>query len=682
MKKLTLSLFLALIGSVGFAQQSRIDSLRNALHTASHDSIRLSSITGISQYYDGSNYDSMLFYATKGLSIARKNKQSLHEGRFLTTQAFALRQKGEYAASLKSLLQAFEILQNPASEKNAYGLGKEIPAEYRLDRLAFAHQVYGQLMEETGNTEQAIFHYKESVSIASLNKDYYRIAIVSAFIASQYLDATQLDSVEVYALKSVKLFEEINSGWKTQPILYLARKNFKAKNDELGREYLYKALQVATEYKATNKLMLLWVYSDLSSMHQNSGVKDSSLYYAKKAYEVGSEPGLINTKWFRDGGVYEGLYKAYLLNNQPDSVLKYQGLTLATRDAWNKEKYKNLANFQSMLLSEAARLRELEKQQIETQSKIRTYAFLAALAFLSIVGFFLYRNNRQKQKANTVLQEQKDKVESTLQDLKSTQAQLIQSEKMASLGELTAGIAHEIQNPLNFVNNFSDVSKEMIEELKAERQKGKGERDEALEEELLDDVVQNLEKINHHGKRAADIVKGMLQHSRTSSGVKEPTDINALADEYLRLAYHGLRAKDKSFNADFKADLDPSLPQVNVVPQDIGRVLLNLINNAFYAVNERSKKGEPGYAPTVTVTTKLKANSQLLIAVKDNGDGIPPHVVNKIFQPFFTTKPTGSGTGLGLSLSYDIVTKGHNGSLEADTTEGVGTEFVVQLPIV
>jgi signal transduction histidine kinase len=626
-----------------------------------------------------SNSDSSLFYATKGLLIARKNKQSLHEGNFLINQAYALMQKADYAGGLQNLLQAFEILQNPDSEKNAYGLGKELPAEYRLNRLAFNHSICGGLMEETGNTEQAIFHYKESVRIASLIKDYFRIAAVSAAIASQYLDANQLDSVEVYAQKSVKLYEQINSGWKTQPILYLARKNFKAKNDELGREYLYKALQVATEYKETNRRMLLLVYRTLSSLHQNSGVKDSSLYYAKKAYEVGSEPGLINTQYFRDGGVYEVLYKAYLLNNQPDSVLKYQGLTLTTRDAWNKEKYKNLANFQSLLLSEATRLRELEKQQIETQSKIRTYSFLAVLAVLSIIGLILYRNNRQKQKANLVLQEQKNKVESTLHELKSTQAQLIQSEKMASLGELTAGIAHEIQNPLNFVNNFSEVSNEMIQEIKEERTKNKDERDEALQDEILEDIYKNLEKINHHGKRADAIVKGMLQHSRSSNSVKEPTNINALADEYLRLAYHGLRVKDKSFNATMKTDFDETIGNINIIPQDIGRVILNLITNAFYVVNERSKQNITDYEPTVSVSTKKDGN-KVLISVKDNGNGIPQKILDKIFQPFFTTKPTGQGTGLGLSLSYDIV-KAHGGEIKVNTKEKEGTEFTIQLPL-
>ncbi len=277
------------------------------------------------------------------------------------------------------------------------------------------------------------------------------------------------------------------------------------------------------------------------------------------------------------------------------------------------------------------------------------------------------------------LEEAKNKIEMTLNELKAAQSQLIQSEKMASLGELTAGIAHEIQNPLNFVNNFSEVSKELVEEFKSEKAKGKSERDEELEDELLNDIEQNLVKINHHGKRAADIVKGMLQHSRTSSGQKEPTDINALADEYLRLAYHGLRAKDKSFNADFKTHFDPNLPKINVIPQDIGRVLLNLINNAFYAVNERSKKGEEGFKPIVSVST-VKVSDKLEIKVADNGPGIPEEIKDKIFQPFFTTKPTGRGTGLGLSLSYDIV-KAHGGELKVETKEGEGTEFIIIIPV-
>ena len=262
-----------------------------------------------------------------------------------------------------------------------------------------------------------------------------------------------------------------------------------------------------------------------------------------------------------------------------------------------------------------------------------------------------------------------------LNSLRKTQAQLIQAEKMASLGELTAGIAHEIQNPLNFVNNFSEVSTELVDEMNEEIDKGN------LEDakQIAQDLKQNLEKINHHGKRAGDIVKGMLQHSRSSSGIKEPTDINALCDEYLRLSYQGLRAKDKSFNTTIKTDFDNSIGKINIIPQDIGRVVLNLLTNAFYVVDEKKKSGAHNYEPTVSVTTK-KIADKVEIRVTDNGNGIPQKVLDKIFQPFFTTKPAGQGTGLGLSLSYDII-KAHGGEIKVETREGEGTIFIIQFPI-
>jgi two-component system, NtrC family, sensor kinase len=270
---------------------------------------------------------------------------------------------------------------------------------------------------------------------------------------------------------------------------------------------------------------------------------------------------------------------------------------------------------------------------------------------------------------------QTSELRNTLEDLKATQAQLIQSEKMASLGELTAGIAHEIQNPLNFVNNFSEVSSELLDEMKQELAMGNGQQ----ASQIADDVKQNLEKIIHHGKRADGIVKGMLMHSRASSGKKEPTDINVLADEYLRLSYHGLRAKDKTFQAKFETHFDKTIEKINVLPQDIGRVLLNLFTNAFYSVTKKNKQYPEGYEPCVSVTTK-RLKDKIEIRVRDNGMGIPQKVMDKIFQPFFTTKPTGEGTGLGLSLSYDIITKGHGGELKAETKEGEFAEFVILLP--
>jgi two-component system, NtrC family, sensor kinase len=266
----------------------------------------------------------------------------------------------------------------------------------------------------------------------------------------------------------------------------------------------------------------------------------------------------------------------------------------------------------------------------------------------------------------------------SLDELRQTQTQLVQKEKMASLGELTAGIAHEIQNPLNFVNNFSEVSAELIKELQEEREKG-AERDEGVETELLTDLGQNVQKITQHGRRAANIVRGMLQHSRASTGERTQTDLNALADEYLRLSYHGLRAKDKSFNANLHTSLDPALEPACVVAQDIGRVLLNLFNNAFYAVWEKQKTAPPAYRPTVWLHTR-QLGGHIELRVQDNGNGIPADLQRKIFQPFFTTKPTGQGTGLGLSLSYDIITKGHAGTLAVETSPGEHTTFIITLP--
>jgi signal transduction histidine kinase len=325
---------------------------------------------------------------------------------------------------------------------------------------------------------------------------------------------------------------------------------------------------------------------------------------------------------------------------------------------------------------------------------------LYCILFAAAVYFFIAYRSRKLKRQNLILEEkievrtkqlsdanqelneqreeitiQRDDLSSAISELKSAQTQLIQSEKMASLGELTAGIAHEIQNPLNFVNNFSEVSAEMIDELGEELDKGEV----AEARAIALDVKQNLEKIRHHGRRADGIVKGMLEHNRTSTGQKEPTDINKLADEYLRLAYHGLRAKDKTFNAELVTHFEPDLPLVHIIPQDIGRVLLNLFNNAFYAVQQKTKTAGVDYEPGIILTTSAEKGN-LLISVKDNGNGIPDAIKDKIMQPFFTTKPTGQGTGLGLSLSYDIVVKGHGGDIAVNSIVGEETVLTVTLP--
>jgi two-component system, NtrC family, sensor kinase len=421
---------------------------------------------------------------------------------------------------------------------------------------------------------------------------------------------------------------------------------------------------------------------------------DSSLYYARLGFS-NHKNSSQKTRLIDASLILSKIYKASRKN---DSALYYQEFAYQLRDSvFSPQNFRKLQlaslNQQQQEQALLQKQKAAEQEREKLTNRIKTYALLVIMAFFFLIALIQFRNNRQKKAANLLLQDQKNEVSRALTELKSTQVQLIQSEKMASLGELTAGIAHEIQNPLNFVNNFSEVNKDLLIDLKDEIKKGNLEEVAAIAE----DVIRNEEKINHHGKRADAIVKGMLQHSQSSSGVKEPTDINALADEYLRLAYHGLRAKDKSFNAVLKTDFDSSIGKINIISQDIGRVLLNLYNNAFYAVNERSKEAVNGYEPEVTVSTRLvnsfenssirqslpigghSANS-IIILVKDNGNGVPQKVIDKIFQPFFTTKPTGQGTGLGLSLSYDIV-KVHGGELKVEAKEGEGSEFVISLPI-
>ncbi|MBC7935028.1 MAG: two-component sensor histidine kinase [Rhizobacter sp.] len=423
---------------------------------------------------------------------------------------------------------------------------------------------------------------------------------------------------------------------------------------------------------------------------------DSAFYYSLQA--LNGLATLNNPKSLLDA--YELLSQLYRENKQFDSAYKYLQHFVVLKDSLhNFSKIAEAQNFafnQTLTDQQVAQGKKEAEQQLK--NKIRLYVLAGVIAFILLATFLLMRNLRNKRRANIVLTQQKEEIQTSLAALKETQAQLIQSEKMASLGELTAGIAHEIQNPLNFVNNFSEVSGELIDEMNTALDEGNIKEAKGLSV----DLKQNLEKISHHGKRADAIVKGMLQHSQSSIGKKEPTDINKLADEYLRLAYHGLRAKDKNFNATLKTAFDESIGNINIIPQDIGRVLLNLLTNAFYAVNEKKKTAGTDYEPTVSISTERSplpgrepvpafrdVRGELLIKVSDNGHGIPPHITDKIFQPFFTTKPTGQGTGLGLSLAYDII-KAHGGELKVETTGAEarpddplerGTTFTIVLPV-
>ena len=558
---------------------------------------------------------------------------------------------GDYTNSLR---YDFAALKNFGDVKDSSG----------ITRCFFA---IGNSFTFSKNFEQALVYLKKAVMLAKRDDVDIEYADNLNAIAYCMIMLKKPDSAFFY------IKEAINIGWEKKDTvslsyyistlgqIYLAKKDYKS-----AKPSLIQSLEYAKQYDLPD--VLGSGFNDLSELFYETEMFDSSIYYARKGiYAHGGQSSIASYEW---------LYKSFEKQNKKDSVTKYFKLAVTIRDSlFSAEKIRNVAalNFQQQFW-EKEKEQELIQARKDFNNKLTLYISFGIALIIFIVLILLYRTNQQQKKS-------KRKIEKAYSELKSTQAQLIQSEKMASLGELTAGIAHEIQNPLNFVNNFSELNTELIDELQTEIKSGNSE--EAIS--ISNDIKENSEKINHHGNRAGDIVKGMLQHSRTSTGVKEATDINALADEYLRLSYHGLRAKDKNFKATMKADFDESIGKINIVPQDIGRVLLNLFNNAFYActersrsaVNEQKNKNLISYEPTVTVTTK-KVNDEVEIRVSDNGNGISPNIVDKIFQPFFTTKPTGEGTGLGLSLSYDII-KAHGGEIKVESKEDEGSEFIIKL---
>ena len=648
-----------------YAARTNLDSMRLAIQNAANDTIRMGTSRFLSWSYLEINRDSSVFYNKQALSLARKLKLKLNEVDILDAQGYLLYTLGNFPESLKSSLQALKIAEDPLVEKEPFTLQWErfkTPGTFRLGLLASIHHNLGHLYYGTGNRDQQILSYRESERIAASNNDSVLLALIYKNLTWVYTELNKLDSALIFGQKSLAYFSGLSftdRAYEGDALSNIGTNYLKMGNIMLAKQALIRSVQLSK--KQNNLTSLGWIYISLAKLYKAEKT-DSSIFYARKALATFKEVGATHPKV----AAYDLLFSLYNEQNQKDSAFNYLQLASAFKDSLNMADKKNIQAFQNVGFDEQMRLEELEKEKIQTQNKIRTYAMLAGIGVFLSIGLILYRNNRQKKKANDVL-------EATLTNLKSTQSQLIQSEKMASLGELTAGIAHEIQNPLNFVNNFSEVNTELLVEMKDEIDKGNMDEVKAI----ANDVIGNEQKINYHGKRADAIVKGMLQHSRSRSGVKEQTDINKLADEYLRLAYHGLRAKDKSFNAAMKTNFDETLGNINIIPQDIGRVILNLITNAFYVVNEKKNLEIEGYEPTVSVSTK-KINNTVEIKVADNGNGIPQKILDKIFQPFFTTKPTGQGTGLGLSLSYDIV-KAHGGELKVETKEGEGTTFIIQL---
>ena len=650
----TFILIILLASHPAFPQTVHIqqaDSLRRELAIAKQDTTRAIILAELAEAYRAEKPDSTLYYAGLALELSRSINFPFGEMRAYLALCHYFQFNGiDLPKALEIGLKAVDITRE-------YNF-----RDYEAGCLLRLGTVYLTL----GNKQEAFncFQRGNQVSANGVHPFFHTITYI--WLANTYLSMNNKDSAFYMAKMAYDNAIETKNDFVLGGALNLMGRMFAIKgNYELAKQYYHQ--RIAAAERIDEYVDIARGYMSLAYLFSNIKQNDSAIYYTKKAYD------LYRPRLFASVYTPASLLSTLLEPSDPAEALHYLKIAYAARDsAYNIQQ---IQSAQALVFKEKERQAELGYEKKAYEVRVRQYGLLAGIGFLLLALFGLYRNNRNKQKANLLLAKQKEKVEKTLTELRSAQSQLIQSEKMASLGELTAGIAHEIQNPLNFVNNFSELNEELIAEIKDELRSGK--IDGALA--LADSVLENQKKINQHGKRADGIVKGMLQHSRSSSGAKEPTDINVLADEYLRLAYHGFRAKDKTFNAKFETDFDPKVEAINVIPQEIGRVILNLINNAFYAVTEKKKVNPNGYEPIVSVAT-IKKDDKILITVKDNGNGIPQKVLGKIFQPFFTTKPTGQGTGLGLSLSYDIV-KAHGGELNVETREGEGSEFVVSLPV-
>jgi len=653
---------LLLCAHTAMAQKVFVDSLTSA-YRQNHQDTTLVQLYAekAEKIYLTSDPDSGMYCVNQGLQISQRIHYKHGELKMLTLKAIYLNRRGGLVESIKITFGV--IPQAIATSDN-----RVLTQDY--NNLGLCYQVLK-------NYHKSIDYYLLFIRVAERN--HYADYQVTAYnnIARVYFDIGNIDSASYYNNKAYATAIGTNN---VKNIAYLIR-NFGtvavAKGDyKKAIDYFRKSIIVL--HVKTNHYLLSEDNRKLADAYLHLKQTDSALYFAKGAYDEGKldkDPEMIMKAADMLASIYSstGDYKNAWLYQQEKIV---NGDSLFSRE-------KSLQVQNLTFNEDQRRQKEMEVRNAE-EARMRFYLLLGVLGVFVLIAAILLFANSQRKKANKILQQRNEQIETqhkalekSLSDLKTTQKQLIQSEKMASLGELTAGIAHEIQNPLNFVNNFSEVSAELTQELKAELQNGNTEDAIAI----AGDLEQNLQKITHHGRRADAIVKGMLQHSQVGSGSKEPTNINALADECMRLSYHGLRAKDKTFNAELVTHLDQSLPKVNVIPQDMVRVMLNLFNNAFYAVNQKLKMSDEAYKPEVALTTS-SGDGQIVIKVKDNGVGIPDNIKEKIMQPFFTTKPTGEGTGLGLSLTYDMVVKGHGGSINVNTKEGHYTEFTITLPLI
>ncbi|MEO6849680.1 MAG: ATP-binding protein, partial [Mucilaginibacter sp.] len=622
----------------------------------------------LSKIYINFNADSALIFTNKAYELALSNKSEKLQIRCFVLLGNTYVGIGDYSKGIQMYINGMDICKRRGDVYRMIEINNNLGSAYNY------REEYKKALQYSYSATRQLKQYSDGKK--SIPKNFKAVNVyLLENIGTSYLYMHQTDSAIFYFNKGINYakgfnFTELDNAFYND----LGRVEVLKGNKNTALNYFKKAEAINLINRDISNLD--YNYLSMAEMYEHFKQPDSAIYYAQKSLRGAREGKFMQDVLFASRLLYK-LYDEQ--HNIPGAYQYYKIATQVNDSIYSQKKTRELV---SIDFEEKQRQQEIESQQQAYQSTLRTYLLVAVILFFLILAIVFRVNNLKQKKTNFLLSEQKEEIETqrdslgqALEELKNTQSQLIQSEKMASLGELTAGIAHEIQNPLNFVNNFSEVNIELMDEMEMELTQG--DKDEAIS--IASDIRQNLEKIRHHGKRADSIVKGMLQHSRASSTNKEPTDLNKLADEYLRLAYHGLRAKDKNFNAEILTHFYEKLPLANLVPQDIGRVLLNLFTNAFYAVQHKQKDAGPDFKPTIEVTTGL-ITGFVQVKVKDNGSGIAEDIKDKIMQPFFTTKPTGEGTGLGLSMSYDIVVKGHNGNIDIDTKEGDYTEFITSIP--
>ena len=659
-----------LLGFPTWGNKLEIDSLAQLWSSEKNDTMKMVYAERLCFLWAELNPDSAIYFSNQSLELARKLGFRLDEMFSLGILGYSWMNKGNYSRALRSALDAINIGHNKGYNEQLDPAKYPAPDDFtdrrlnaetqRLNILSHLHQYLGILYFNAANFAKSWYHSRMALQLADSTRSLSLASIANFNLARLYLAEGQKDSA-LLAEQSA-----LNQAVKSKSWRYLGSIHYNLGRiylalDSLNKakEHLNQAIAASLDQGYYRGVIASYLLMVNPKIRPNA---DSTLALLNSALVVAEElnaPDLTQR-------MYQALVSYYREHYLVDSLVKYQQLMITLADSVNLAK--QVQQFQNIDFDEQWRQQEIaaEKRRLKNL-QVNTFAIIIVVSLL-VIGIILYRSNEQNKKANR-------KTTEAYRQLQAAQAQLIYKEKMASLGELTAGIAHEIQNPLNFVNNFSEVNAELTDELLEAAQK------EQLDEvkNLAQDIKQNQEKIALHGRRADAIVKNMLQHSRSNTGHKELTDINALCDEYLRLSYHGIRAKDAGFYAKYRAELDPAAGLIPLNAQDMGRVLLNLLNNAFYAVNQKAELNTSDYEPQVTIRTQ-RTPKEVIIRVEDNGGGIPEDLKPKIFQPFFTTKPTGQGTGLGLSLAYDIVTKEHGGELNVETEEGRGTKFVIVIP--